>query len=267
MRKTVLYTPMARAILRRSGYRYGATTRGIPSGGLKGDAVVKKSDADYDVWWAPNGPYTYNWNELDQARMPPATTSSYSDDGSALLSVEPVPLAVNSFAHINQPLRSGVDNQDDYGFKWNPWAFDHSSSSGGLVITGTWRVESPEFSNTGFKEGAMRGDKSLHPIPAGLQYRLQAYITRCSSECTISVRSSLDTPDTGDTYNITAPGYFDSGWVDRDMTPGAIGNNNNYASMRVEFFDGGMRDPAIPFFDIQMRTFETTNFFDWMYKR
>lgn len=261
---------MARAILRKSGFRAGATSRGIPPGGLKGYAVVKKSDADYDVWWAPNGPYTYNWLELDYPHFPEGPVT-VSDDGPAFLSVEPVPVSVNSFAHINQPLRSGVDNQDDYGFKWNPWKFSAGTGAWSDVGGGTInRGPSTLFTNTGFREGAMRGDKSMYPIQAGTQYRLQAYITRCSPDFVIYVRNSLDSvnnPELGDEYHISAPGYFDSGWVDLDMTPGELGNNDNYGSRLVEVFDDGMPDPAIPFFDIQVRTFEVPNFFDWMYAR
>lgn len=278
IRDVVLTTPMARDIVRKSGFRPGAGVRGIPRGGEKGWALAKKSDADYDVWWVPNGPYMRNWftdpelEGLDQRVRTDVEFDAVGTNDDVGSPTQPAPVMAATWASINEPLRSGVNNQGQLGFIFNPWnvgpetdfkrwtekATVHESFNEGNIF----QLSSSATSTVGLADSW-----GLHHPQAVRFWRIQAYVQRSSSDAYLfgQVPSTLYLP--GEEIKLQldgGTGYYDSGW--RVFPPNRTPQTAPEPT-RLVLYEPTIRDPVIPFAELQCRLYEFPLFFDWMYGR
>lgn len=324
----VLETRVARTIVRRSGFRVGAGAAvdaiGVPAGGEKGYALVKKSNEDFDAEWQPHGPYTYDWNAYEDQwwtyrGRPPQEQSGaiqwWYKDNPPGYAVEPVPIVDQTFSHINRPLSSGVDNDASLVFQFDRWAALRQIEDIDTVVW-TWvdrrtgPTTSPTFktnptyswdgdptkmrsswpSGPGTGAAAPTGGgganwsmsgRSLGLASAPTAMRLQAYVTDCSDDAWWEIAATRWFADhdpravaEGNAHlkrlPLSGPGYFDSGWlefVDYDVDRATMSNANIGVRTNVRFTDFEQPSFAIPFLEVQLRGYEFTDSFDFLYPR
>lgn len=316
-------TAIAREIVRKSGFKPGRAGSGdepnlfgVPRGGKKGYALVKRSDEDFDCEWQPHGPYVYDWNEYLPEQwntwIPIEVTETAGrqiairKDTSPDIAIEPVPQVIESWVHINEDLRQGVDNDDAKGFVFERWRTATRSVPRTPPATGSalWSFYEPDptfvtdevfFNTISGTDPAWQYDGTDLPVDFGWGYRcigmnaapsrvrVQAYITECSERAFFSLgldSTGVHGPISRYYYDevtarnvlylsIEGPGYYDSGWIPVRHNYAETSNGFSHASARLElrFYDYDTVTPAIPFTELQLVGYEFSDSFDWLYAR
>lgn len=281
IRRSVLDESLARDIVRKGGIAPGDEGQGLPPGGRKGRALVKKSDADYDARWTPNGPYTYDWNDFSDegyergpdGNLDPDYARSFlrGNSGPPMFACEPVPVATAIWQQINMPLRSGTSNQSSLGFKFDAWKIEESFTTGS-VLTGSWFEPDDSVTEGPFEFAQLIEQRSMIHNQAPREFRLQLYVTQASSSAVISFIHELYATGPSE-YVLAIPGagYYSSGWqlFDQEMVDpfpiGGVPIEQSYFTVRLK--DDVSEKPAVPFCELQVRTWEFPPWFDWMYER
>lgn len=126
IKKTLLRTDVARAIVRRAGARPGdgsaasGVTGKLPPGGSPWWALTKMSDEDFDVDWRPLGFGSRYLKDVD--------------GGWVTESGPPCNMRILSWSRLrDSKLRSGVDNADRFGYAFDPYLTKARSPSGAIV--------------------------------------------------------------------------------------------------------------------------------------
>lgn len=218
IKKQLLSTPLARAIVRKSGVRPGSSTSGedgepgfLFASGDPWDAIVKLSDTDYNVGWRKNG------IGPEDGLLPDVGNSG-----------PPCNLRALQFLRLRDSLlRSGTSNGDRFGY-----AFDRHGRH-------TQEIAGPSFGfyyerqdyggasqyNLDYQGRFVVGSGTNRDIIdevnsfTGPQARVIAYITRADFPWTINLRlllSTSATPTVPATHliNGTGTGRVVSDWLD-----------------------------------------------------
>lgn len=297
---------MIRKSMARMGASQGAEEVEIPDGGLKGWALVKKSNADYDAEWQPHGPYIYDFGQysplgsqwktwLPWSQNQPASTYPWSigvtpdrvKDAVPFFPPEPVPVVSQSFAHINLPLRSGVSPPAGFrGFDFDNW--EQVLGVGGFPSgptksyakkkTTPLTPTAPAAGEAALVGTTLAGsDKAYIMQGSERAFRVQLYLTRCSSQVFVQIAA----PGYGwwDGVAQTAanmfvffkrlypggPGYFDSGWIEwvpANRTGFGLGTGKEMGGIFIG--DTVDTDISLAFAEMQVRLYEHKDWLDYL---